>query len=392
MALDAEFKRDKVSVFAYLTLSIYAFDLYIFGPVLALLQSRLDMSYATISIASALWAAGATISGISFTFLVNKLGRYLLLWICVAFTGFGSILLGQAYSLVAVFVSAIMLGTAGTMLQIITSVLLSDHHGKRREKALVEANIGAGVSSIAAPLILALLGQSQFGWRLSMVLPAIGLGCLFLFFRHIELPKVPSSPKDPNNNKRKSLPLDFWFFAVLVSLGVAVEFCVVYFGAELLITTTKISTSAAVDSLSLFYGGILLGRIMGSNLTRRHGRAVLLVAWSLVLTMVSFLVFWLSTQAVVALSGLFFLGVGISNLFPLTLSLSLATATDQSNSANAKIQILAGLIVLIAPVVLGNLADRVGLKEAFLVEPILILVSILFLKVGLVKQNLRLRN
>jgi hypothetical protein len=48
-----------------------------------------------------------------------------------------------------------------------------------------------------------------------------------------------------------------------------------------------------------------------------------------------------------------------------------------------RVQLLGGFISLTAPLILAALADAVGLRNAFAVEPLLIVLSLVALKAGL---------
>ena len=69
------------------------------------------------------------------------------------------------------------------------------------------------------------------------------------------------------------LPLSCWILATLAAGSMAVEFCMVYFGAELL-TSAGLGTAQAAIAMSAFYLGSLGGRVGGAWLTRRAGRSV----------------------------------------------------------------------------------------------------------------------
>lgn len=103
---------------------------------------------------------------------------------------------------------------------------------------------------------------------------------------------------------------------------------------------------------------------------------------TLLLTTVGFLAFWLSGQVVVATAGLFVTGLGVANLYPLTLALTLAAAPGQTDKANARTQLLIGAAVVIAPLALGALSDAVGVPGAFAVEPALIAIALALLFAG----------
>jgi len=168
---------------------------------------------------------------------------------------------------------------------------------------------------------------------------------------------------------------------VLVALGMAVEFCLVYFGAEQL-TGAGLSTAAAATAMSSFYLGILAGRIAGAVLARRPGRSGPLLLASLAVTAGGILLFWLGAAAWVAVVGLLVAGLGVANLYPLSLARALDTAPGQEDRANARTQLLGGVLVVVAPYLLGALADRLGLTAAFAIVPVLVGLCLVLLVAG----------
>jgi MFS family permease len=104
---------------------------------------------------------------------------------------------------------------------------------------------------------------------------------------------------------------------------------------------------------------------------------------SLAVTAAGFGIFWLAGLPAVAIAGLFLCGIGVANLYPLSLALTLAAAPGNGDTANARTQLLGGAIVITAPYLLGSLADQLGLRAAFTIEPVLIGVSALLLLAGL---------
>jgi MFS family permease len=175
------------------------------------------------------------------------------------------------------------------------------------------------------------------------------------------------------------LPLTFWLLAALVATGIAVEFCLIYFGAELLMAD-GLPTTGSATAMSLFYLGILVGRASATWLSRRSGRTVALLGVSLAVTAGGFLVFWLAAVPVVAIAGLFLCGLGVASLYPLSLALALAAASGHGDSAQAAVQLLGGVLVVAAPYVLGSIADLLGLHVAFAMELALIAASALLLR------------
>jgi len=390
-AVHGEAFRDGPTLLCYGALASFAFWLYAYGPALALLRAELHFSYAVLGVYAALWSAGAALAGVSFAPVARRLPRAPLLWFSAAGMAAGAGLFTAARTIAVTMSGAVLLGLAGTIMLTCIQAILSDRHGERRDRALTEANVGAAACAVVVPLLLGLFQATPLGWRAALALPALALAGLYLRYRHQPLPAAAAAPAAPAAaaapagrpaGRRSGLSLSCWLLAAMVAVGVAIEFCLIYFGAEVL-TSTGLRTDQAATAMSCFYLGILGGRVGGAYLTRRAGRAVPLLYVSLAVTAAGFGVFWLAGQPALAILGLLLCGIGVANLYPLSLALTLAAAPGHGDTANARIQLLGGMLVIVAPYLLGSLADHLGLRAAFTVEPVLIGAAALLLLAGL---------
>jgi hypothetical protein len=262
------FRRDAPTLLCYGAISVYAFWLYAYGPALALLQTELHFSYTVLGVYSALWSAGAVVTGACFARLARRLPRAPLLWSAAAGAVAGAGLFAAARTVALTMLGAAMLGFAGTVLLTCTQAVLSDGHGPRRDRALTEANVGAAGCAVLASLLLGLLEGTPAGWRPVLALPALALAGLYLRYRREPLPAGPTG-----RATRGRLPLKCWLLATMTAIGIAVEFSPIYFGAELLTATGLRTARARRDERSLprHPGGPLAKRV---RLARRTGRAV----------------------------------------------------------------------------------------------------------------------
>ena len=372
-----DFRRDAPTLLCYGAISVYAFWLYAYGPALALLQTELHFSYTVLGVYAALWSVGAVLTGACFARLARRLPRAPLLWASATGAVAGAALFAVARTVALTMLGAVMLGFAGTILLTCAQAVLSDRHGPRRDRALTEANVGAAGCAVLAPLLLGLLQGTPAGWRPVLALPALALAGLYLRYRREPLPAGPAG-----RAARGRLPLSCWLLATMTAIGIAIEFCPIYFGAELL-TGTGLRAAQAATAMSIFYLGILAGRVGGVRLTRRTGRAVPLLWASLATTAAGFVLFWVAASPAPAIAGLFLCGLGIANLYPLSLALTLDAGPGHGDTANARVQLLGGVLVIAAPYLLGSLADQLGLRAAFTVEPVLIGACGLLLLAGL---------
>jgi predicted MFS family arabinose efflux permease len=373
------FVRDAPTVLSYAAIGCYSFWLYAFGPAVTLLRAELGFSYTLLGIYSVVWSVGAALAGAGFAWAARHLSRGVLLWSSALATILSAGLFTLGHGVPATLLGTVMFGLAGTTLLAVIQAILSDRHGSRRDRALTEANIGAGASAVFAPLVLGALAASVLGWRVTFALPAAVLLVLYLRYRRQPLPP-PSRHHAAERAGR--LPLACWLFAVLTAVSSAIEFCLVYFGPQMLLDT-GLSAAAASTALSSNYLGILIGRLAGARLTRRPGRSVALLYASLAVTGASFVLFWLTDQPILAILALFACGVGVANLYPLALALTLDAARGREDRANARSQLILGLVAAASPYLLGSLADQHGLTAAFALEPVLIVICLVVLWAGL---------
>jgi cyanate permease len=315
-----------------------------------------------------LWGAAPPLAGAAFAWAARHLARDVLLWGSALATAIGAGLFGIGGGVPATLLAAAAFGAAGTMLLAVVQAVLSDRHGSRRDRALTEANVGAGASAVFAPMVLGALAATVLGWRATFALPAVVLFVLYLRYRRQPLPEKPHRQAADRGGR---LPLACWLLVMLTAVSSAIEFCLVYFGPQILIDDGW-SAAAASTAMSSNLTGVLAGRLLGAWLTRRPGRGATLLYASLAITLASVVLFWLTDQPVLAVLALFLSGVGIANLYPLALSLALEAADGQEDRANARSQLVLGLLAAAFPFLLGSLADHYGLLTGFALEPVLI--------------------
>jgi len=120
----------------------------------------------------------------------------------------------------------------------------------------------------------------------------------------------------------------------------------------------------------------VVGRLIGSRLSQRV-QSEELVLGSVGISVVGFLIYWWATPTLLTMSGLFLAGLGVANLYPQMLALTVGTAANQTDVASARASLASGLAILLLPLVLGGLADQIGIGYAYgLVVILLLLVGI----------------
>ncbi|MFJ2817395.1 MFS transporter [Streptomyces sp. NPDC087294] len=374
------FVRDGTTRLSYGGLAVYAYVLYALGPLLPLLRHDLRLSYTLMSAHSTLFAAGAILANAVIERLTGRYGYRGVLWASLGAVVCGAVLLAVGPNVATTLTAAAVMGVSGALVQTTVLTVLAQHHGGLRERAIVEANAGASAAALAAPLVIGACQAVGIGWGPGMLLPVVGTAVLYLTLR--QEPLRPQPPVTDGAGATGRLPTAYWLFAALCGTVVGAEFCLVFYASPQLTDATGLSDGQAATAMSLFYGGTLLGRLAGSRLAASRASTEQLAFAALAVTAVSFLALWTSGSTPVALLALLTAGLGIANLFPLTLSLSVAAAGDRTDQATARVQLLVAVAIMLAPLLLGSLSDRFGVGRSFAVEGVLLVAAAVLLLLG----------
>ncbi|MFN8456609.1 MAG: MFS transporter [Anaerolineae bacterium] len=85
---------------------------------------------------------------------------------------------------------------------------------------------------------------------------------------------------------------------------------------------------------------------------------------------------WLARLAPLNIVGLFIAGFGVANLFPLTLATAISVVPQQVDQASARISMGSGIAIFMAPLLLGWVADQLGIQSAYGIVAVLALCAI----------------
>jgi predicted MFS family arabinose efflux permease len=374
-----DFARDSATWMTYGLVGYFAFMETVLGPIMPFLRTELDIDYTTASLHFSAFALGAVLLGLFGDRLSARWGRPVSLWGGAFGMGVGAVSLVSVPRPWVTVPAAFVMGLCGALVIVTSQALLSDSHGEFGAVAVTESNITASACAIAAPLLVGAFAAAGLGWRAAFAVPVaalILLASVFLF-RPPDLPRTTA--KSGDQVVGLALPLRYWGLWALVALGVASEWCVAYWGADFLADGTGLSRPAAATSLTAFFVAMLVGRIASSRLARTLP-ATLLLAATLGLALVGFPLFWFSPGSILTLAGLFVTGLGIGGVYPLGVSAAIAAVPGNSDAAAARLSIGGGGAILVAPFVLGALADRIGIAMAFgIVVPMLLVALALAL-------------
>src|SRR5215207_3687797 len=364
-----EFRRDRLTWLAYALLAWFAYLQAAPALIIVHLRDELDLSYSTGGLHVAAFAAGSMVAGVTSPRLERALGRRTLLWSAAALMGAGAIGLTAGRIAAVTVGSVLVMGVGGGLLLATIQAALADHHGERRAVALAEANVAASIAYVALIGVLSLTAALHAGWRVAL-LASLAVP-VFAWWSNRRL-AIDAPP--PSRMAQGRLPGVVWIAAAMLFCTTAAEWCTTAWGATFVEDAADVSTDTAVALMAGYFGGVLAGRTLSSRLARRHDPARLL-ALALAVTAAGFAILWPSTAPAQALLGLTVLGIGLGNLFPMGISVTVALAPEQTALASGRAVMMTFLAVLLAPLTVGMLADATSLTAALGVVPLLLALA-----------------
>jgi fucose permease len=355
--------RNRVTWLAYLMLAYIAISQSILGPLMPFLRSELALNYTLGGLLPAAVAIGLVFSGLVSDWLARRLSRRVVFWGGSIGLLVSVVMLARGRTFESIFFAALGMGFGSSLTQVMIQALLSDQHGEHRAIALTEANVAASLSTTLTPLIIGGMPLLGLDWRLIPLLPFLVLASLGIFFHRATIPDG-SGAQNQSAAGTVRLPFTFWIYWMVLFLVVAIEMAIAVWATDFLANIVGLGRTRAALAFGAFPAAMLTGRILGSRLTQRLSSQVLLPA-ALAVTLIGFPVFWLARAALFNVLGLFIAGLGIANLYPLTLSMAVGMAAEQSNQASARASLAVGSALLGVPLLLGWLSDQIGIQIAY---------------------------
>ncbi len=369
------FVRDRFTWLAYLMLAYYAYAMAILGPLMPFLRAELNFSYTVAGLHGSAFALGMIVAGLLGDRLAQQWGRRVVFWGGGAGMAAGAVILAGGDRVLLTLAGALLMGGLGSFLLVMIQASLSDHHGEQRAIALTESNVAASISASLAPVLIGAFQRSDWGWRSALYLITAAFASLFIYFQTVVVPdNRPAATLKSNPGAPPSLPKAYWAYWSVVMLVVSVEWCLIFWGADYLVEKIGLSKVNAATMMSVFFGAMVLGRIIGSRLSRTVASPTLLLS-AIGIAGVGFGLFWLASFGPLNITGLFFAGLGVANTFPLTLAVAVSVGARRNDAASARIALASGLAILISPLVLGWVADQLDLQNAFSVVAGLLLAA-----------------
>jgi MFS family permease len=362
----AAFVRHPATWYGYFLIATQIFLFNVQGNVIPFLQDEFGLTYRVVSLHASASALGVIITALFGRTVTRPLGRRMSLRVGAIGIATGAVLLCLSPGAWLSLPSCLLIGIFGALLPSVVPAVLSDLHGDARRHAFAEQAIVAYTFAIVGPLATGLSVSLGLGWRPAVLLGAVmGYG-LVIVFRNIAIPE----PRTGEATRQGRLPAAFWAYCTLLGLSCAFEFSVLLWAPSFLERVVGLGPAQAATAAAGFFVGVLGGRILLRTALHRFRPAGILFG-AFATGLAGFALYWGVATPWAAIPGIVMLGLCVAPQYPLTMAMALGSANGNNDAAARFLTLAFGLAVLLAPALLGALADVVGLRLAHLTLPLI---------------------
>ena len=369
------FVRDHLTWMTYLQLAVYGYFLYAFTPSVTLLRDDEHTSRAVSGLHGTGLAVGAMLTAVVGPRLIARFGRARTIWMSLATLSLGVLVFISCDVVLVTISGALIAGLGGTLvINIATAILTAHHSGASGGAAVTQANGFGSGCGIIAPLLVGGAVSIGVGWRAGLVVTVVFAAVVAaVFARRVPASVVPAAPVAPHPDGNR-MSREFWRACFVIVMTNAIEFSMTIWSSDVLNHHDGLSKGTAATGVTAIVTGMTVGRLSSGRLTLRYTTGALLLS-VFGLTIVGFGVFWLSTNPVIAFTGLFIAGLGISLQYPLAITRVVGFSNGRPDLATAYAALGGGFAVGAAPFGLGALADHVGSHTAMIAVPIFVVLG-----------------
>jgi fucose permease len=335
------------------------------------LEEALGQSDAGIGIFYFVYALSYATGSIAGGAASERLGRRAVLAAMAAVHGVGLVALGIAPGWSLFLVAALPAGLGAGALDGGMNGLFLDAFRSGRGRALNTLHFYFGIGALAAPLAIGLLVDAGLSWR--PIIAATGLVALplALGIGAIEMPpgRQPGMPPGPAGDEapgrsraRPGLSLPLVMLAAAIAAYVASEVGVSNWLVRFLASAPLV---VATTSLSLFWAGLAIGRLISARIADRFDHVRFAAAAAAVATgalVAAVLVPWLPLS--IALFAI--VGVASGPIFPMIIAIGGERYPDRSAAISGLLVSTAVVGGIVYPPLMGFMSVAFGLTVAML--------------------------
>ncbi|MFI9592171.1 MFS transporter [Nonomuraea sp. NPDC052265] len=324
------------------------------------LTDKLGLSEATVGAVLLAWGLGALVTMQSMRRIMARAGSRAVLRIGGPLTAIGLLAVAFAPNLPLLIVAATFFGMAFGTVDVAMNAQGSTVEQAYGRPLMNGMHAGWCVGAISAGALGSVSIAAGLSFTANLALVALVSLPVALLVGRTYLREAPAT--GAARTARHRMPAVVYLLGAIMFFAFMVEGVVADWNGLYMRNELGAPEALAALGYPVFEAGMLLARLTGDRLRSRFGvRGMLGVSG--VATAGFFAVVLMAPAALVAVPAMFFVGLGVATIAPLTLSLA-GTATDAPGPAIAQAGAMGYAGLLLGPVVIGFLSDATSLRGA----------------------------
>ncbi|MGH8957094.1 MAG: MFS transporter [Acidimicrobiia bacterium] len=348
--------------------AVMGFTFSAIGPAMPLLRADLAISRTIAGLHLTALASGGLVVGAVLDRITRRLGRKTVFWIASWTMVGGAAIMGLGRVPQVTVAGALGAGWGGSALIATTRNTLADSDGASLARSMVQNDSSWSLRALLPGIVIATMVAIGLGWRAAFFIPIGAVALSSVLGRRLSFP-VLSRDVD-RSGPSIYVPRRFLLVWAAFIPAVAGEWSISSWSAGYMVETQGADPGPAALLVTGFFVAMFAGRAIGSRLTARvaHQR---LFTGAIATAVSGSLVLLFAGSVQVAAIGLLVCGLGTSLLAPLLVAFAIEAMPSRPETATARISMAASIGILIAPFILGLLADQSGIRFAFGLIPAL---------------------
>jgi predicted MFS family arabinose efflux permease len=370
-------KRDAYFWTVALQSSCVTFFLGAFGPSQPLLRADQQTSLTIAGLHGTSMGVAAIFAGYANSHLVHKFGRTRTGWIGLGIFSLGVICFVISNPVQLTILAALLAGFGVSVVinNFVTS--LTSHYGKNAAYMVTRANAIGSVSFVLGTLTVGLIADTYRDfWRIGIL--AVLPFALYLFFFRRDKNEVEHVPSEDGPQGGK-LSAHFWISLFGFFCSIATEFAISFWAAALVLDRTGASPAISTLIVVAFGSGMALGRWFGPAVLKQFEIDSQIKVY-MSTQFIGFALLWFSHNLFISFFSLLITGIGVSSQFTLTSLRLIGLSDKRPDLSMGKSSLAAGLAIGLSPFILGLLGDHLGISRAYIMVPVLIVISFLVIQ------------
>ena len=348
-----------------------------YGAILPELRDELNMSASVASMHGSMFGVCLILfAGFGRRPLASVSNRTVLALAIVGMAA-GGLLFGLGHSTAFTLTGAGLGGAGAALLVIVVPAIVFVHQPQATTETMATLNAFPMVSATLLPLAVSAAVATDLSWRVSYLVPLLFI--VFAIAVAVARAAVPQAVVADRVGLRTVFRIPRfgrrWFVLVC---GVLVELGTGIWAASIMHDLGGASKGLAALLTIGFFIGMAVGRLAITALLERVDEKRVLVL-SFAGTLVALAPFLLGPTLVVRVIGLTLFGLCLSPVYPVSISRMFELHHDTAALGRAA-ALASGFGVTFGPLLLGAIADLVGLRWATVVLPVFVIVALVTLR------------